>query len=164
MLPAENISGTIVNSYVACKRKSWLTSRNISALKQNLHILMGSAYADNRENTTRQFGGIEIDEISKGKHVFVKEYKKSFSNIEASKMQLLFYMYTLKKELNLKKVEGFVISEETNEKAYLLLDDENTKKVENLISDVLRVVNDERPPVFERTALCLHCGHNFYCL
>ena len=96
MFNSENINGTIIKSFIACRRQGWLASRKMSPTRDNINILMGETYSKIRNKNLR-VGGIEIDEISKGKHIVVKEYKKTFSNVEASKMQLLFYMYNLQK-------------------------------------------------------------------
>lgn len=162
MLNAEDINGTIVKSYIACKRQGALAIRSMAPLLQDPNIQMGSVYAKIR-GKNRRFGGIEIDEVSKRKHIIVKEYKKTFSNIEASKMQLLYYMYSLKNELKCKSIEGYVISEETDEKLHLVLDGQNTKIVEEMISEIVQLSKGEIPE-FEKKELCLRCAHNMYCM
>lgn len=157
------LNGTIVKSYMACKRQGWLAARMLSPAKSNPYIQMGTAYADIRGKSKR-FGGIEIDEISKKKHIVVKEYKKTFSNIEASKMQLLFYMDSLKDSLQIEQIDGLLISEETDEKISLQLLSENKEKLELLKNEIIEVVKNNRSPEFTRTKLCDYCGHNLYCL
>jgi len=124
------INGTIVNSYVTCKKKAWLQARSISANKNNTYLQAGKIYAEIRKDVSKRVGNIEIDEIEKGKYFLIKEYKKTFSNFKASKTQLLFYMYNLQKELKLKKIKGVLVSEETNEKKYLSMDKKNKKDIE----------------------------------
>lgn len=158
-----DLTGTLINSYVVCKRKAWLNSRKISPCKSNHFLLMGSSYNSNR-TTQKKIGNIEVDEIIKGKYIVVKEYKKTFSNIEASKTQLLFYMKNIKEELNLKKIDGYIISEETNEKIFLPFDLKNEEKINKLIDEILIALNDNKIPKFARTKLCDYCGHNIYCL
>ena len=163
MINKIDLTGTLVNSYVVCKRKAWLNSRKINPNKSNSFLLMGSSYNSNR-TTQKRIGNIELDEIEKGKHIIVKEYKKTFSNIEASKMQLLFYMKNLKEELNLNKINGYIISEENNEKLFLPFDSKNEEKIDKLIDEILVALNNNQIPKFTRTKLCDYCGHNMYCL
>lgn len=163
MINKIDLTGTLVNSYVVCKRKAWLNCRKINPNKSNSFLLMGSSYNSNR-TTQKRIGNIELDEIEKGKHIIVKEYKKTFSNIEASKMQLLFYMKNLKEELNLNKIDGYIISEETNEKLFLPFDSKNEEKIDKLIDEILVALNNNQIPKFTRTKLCDYCGHNMYCL
>lgn len=158
-----DINGTIVKSFIACKKQGWLAARKLSPISTMESIQIGTAY-NNIRNTQRRFGGVEVDEVIKGQHFIVREYKKTFSNIEASKIQLLFYMYSLQKELNLQKIEGYVISEETDEKVYLILDDKNKKVIEKLIKEIIIVIQKTTSPKFELKPLCPTCGHNLYCL
>ena len=160
----ENLNGTIIKSYMACKRQGWLASRKLTPLVSNVFIQTGTSLSNLRKNTSKKFGNIELDEIIKGKHIIVKEYKKTFSNIEASKMQLLFYMKNLKEELNLNKIDGYIISEETNEKLFLPFDSKNEEKINKLIDEILVALNNSQIPKFTRTKLCDYCGHNMYCL
>ncbi|MCK9549267.1 Dna2/Cas4 domain-containing protein [Aquamicrobium sp.] len=162
MFRAEDINGTIVKSFIACRRQGALALRRMSPLYQNPDIQMGSVYAKLRNKSAR-FGGIEIDEVSKNKHIVIKEYKKTFSNIEASKMQLLYYMHSLKNELNCRTIEGYVISEETDEKLHVLLDEQNINIVQEMINDIIQLSKEEIPKI-EKKALCLHCAYNLYCL
>ncbi len=164
MFSTENLNGTIIKSYMACKRQGWLASRKLTPLVSNTYIQMGTALSNIRKETSKRIGNIELDEIEKGKHIIVKEYKKTFSNIEASKMQLLFYMKNLKKELNLNKIDGYIISEETNEKLFLPFDSKNEEKIDKLIDEILVALNNSQIPKFTRTKLCDYCGHNIYCL
>lgn len=164
MFTNEILNGTIIKSYIACKRQGWLASRKLTPLVSNTYIQMGTALSNIRKESSKRIGNIEIDEIEKGKHIIVKEYKKTFSNIEASKMQLLFYMKNLKEELNLSKIDGYIISEETNEKLFLPFDSKNEEKIDKLINEILVALNNNQIPKFTRTKLCDYCGHNIYCL
>jgi len=164
MFTKKYLNGTIIKSFMACKRQGWLASRKLSPSLLNPYIQMGISYSNIRGNSKRKLGNIELDEIEKGKHIVVREYKKSFSNIEASKTQLLFYMKILKEELNLRRIDGYVISEETNEKLFLPFNEENEEKLNKLIDEILVALNDNKIPKFTRTKLCDYCGHNMYCL
>lgn len=159
----EDINGSLVNNFTVCRKKAWLSARRIHANQMNMHLQMGSVYNSAR-NTQKRFGNIEVDSLSKEKHVIVKEYKKTFSNIEASKQQLIFYMHTLKSELNLKKIEGLIISEETNEKYHIDLTQDVEDKIVSTLQDMVKIINDKKLPVVNNSELCNYCGHNFYCL
>lgn len=164
MFTNEILNGTIIKSYIACKRQGWLASRKLTPLVSNTYIQMGTALSNIRKESSKRIGNIELDEIEKNKHIIVKEYKKTFSNIEASKMQLLFYMRNLKEELNLNKIDGYIISEETSEKLFLSFDTKNEEKINQFIDEILIALNNNQIPKLTRTKLCDYCGHNFYCL
>lgn len=164
MLTLADINGTIVKSFVACKRQGWLAARKLAPLISNSYIQMGTTLAQNRKSKASRIGNIEIDELCNGEHLIVKEYKKTFSNLEASKMQLLFYMDTLKSELNVSKIDGYIISEETSEKYFVSLDKKNKIALDELTQELLMTVNGVKAPEFEKKELCMYCGHNIYCL
>lgn len=164
MFTINELNGTIIKSYMACNRQGWLASRKLTPLTSNIFIQMGTSLSDTRQESRKRIGNIELDEIVKGKHIIVKEYKKTFSNIEASKMQLLFYMKNLKEELNLTKIDGYIISEETSEKMFLPFDSKNEEKINKFIDEILVALNNNQIQKFTRTKLCDYCGHNMYCL
>lgn len=159
----EDITGSLVNSFMVCQKKCWLQARQINPTKSNQHLLLGSAYSNARGNHVR-IGNIELDELQKGKSLIVKEYKKTFSNLEASEMQLLFYMSNLKSEMNLKDISGYIISEESDEKKYIPYSSENEKILQKTLAELLDIVNNNTAPKFEQKPLCTFCGHNLYCL
>jgi len=158
-----DLNGTIVNSYVACPKKAWLQARHIYPSNNNSYLQMGNTFSKLR-GTQKRMGNFEVDEVSKGKHIIVREYKKTFSNIEASTFQLLFYMLNIKEELKCRKIEGYIVSEEDSNKKHVLLDGKNEAKVKILIEQVIECVNDRRSPHVLNNKLCQYCAHNLYCL
>jgi CRISPR-associated exonuclease Cas4 len=93
------ITGTLMHYYATCKREAWLYSRKIHADQHDENILMGKAIAEIKEEQLNDFpfSNLKFDKIGKQRgHYMVTEYKKSMSNKEGAKMQLLFYMWQLK--------------------------------------------------------------------
>ncbi len=89
------INGTLIHYYVTCKRKAWLYSRRIHADQSDENIAMGKVLAEIKEDQfhTFPFSQLKFDKIGKERgHYLVTEYKKSMSNPEGAKMQLLFYI------------------------------------------------------------------------
>ena len=112
----EQITGTLIHYYHTCKREAWLYSRKIHANQDDENILMGKALAEIKEENLHDFpfSNLHFDKINKQKgHYLVTEYKKSMSNKEGAKMQLMFYMWQLKNSLKLKEINGKVISGRT---------------------------------------------------
>ena len=64
MMNEFDLTGTLINSYVVCNRKSWLNSRKINPNKLNSFLLMGSSYNNNR-TTQKRFGNIEINNLKR---------------------------------------------------------------------------------------------------
>lgn len=157
------IGGSLINSFVVCHRKAWLQARNIHTNQFDANIQIGKVYSKLR-NTEKRFFNIAIDKLDKDSTLVVTEYKKTFSNIEASSMQLLFYMGSLKKELGIKKISGYIISEETNEKLYLDFTEKEELRLNGVIQNAISIINQEHIPTFTEMPICRFCGHNLYCL
>jgi CRISPR-associated exonuclease Cas4 len=159
---ASDLTGTLINCYTLCHKKAWLQARHISPTRENSHLQMGSSLSKIR-GTQERMGNFEVDEIKKGKHITIKEYKKTFSNIEASTTQLLLYMLNVKQELKCKKIDGFVISEETNEKKFVPFTIAAEKTILDICSDAVSLISNDTPPVTIETKVCMYCAHNLYC-
>ena len=149
MFSKDQITGTLVNYYVTCKREAWLYAHQIHADQEDENVLMGKALADIKESDLQDFAfsNLKFDKISKQRgHYLVTEYKKSLKNELAGKMQLLFYIYLLKTGLN------FV--EDSNE---------NFALVEKILSEISALANLEKPPKFTSCKFCKNCAYHDYC-
>ena len=165
MFCKDQITGTLVNYYVTCKREAWLYAHNIHANQEDENMLMGKALADIKENDLQDFAfsNLKFDKLSKQRgHYLITEYKKSLKNPEAGKMQLLFYIYLLKIGLNLKEVKGKLISGKT----VIAIEDsaENFTKIEMVLGGIAALVNEPKPPKFSPQKICESCAYCDYCI
>jgi CRISPR-associated exonuclease Cas4 len=164
MFDNDLITGTLIHYYTTCKREAWLFSRKISADQWDENILMGKALAEIKEEQLHDFpfSNLKFDKIGKQRgHYMVTEYKKSMSNKEGAKMQLLFYMWQLKTSLKLKEINGMVVSGRT--KILVRGDDANMELMENLIAEVSEFLSQPKPPPFVEIKFCKGCGYRNYC-
>ena len=164
MFSKDQITGTLVNYYVTCKREAWLYAHQIHADQEDENVLMGKALADIKEQDLQEFafGNLKFDKLSKQhSHYLITEYKKSLKNELAGKMQLLFYIYLLKTGLNLKEVKGKLISG----KKVILVEDtsKNFALVEQILSEISALANLEKPPKFTSCKFCKNCAYHDYC-
>ena len=175
MFSKDQITGTLVNYYVTCKREAWLYAHQIHADQEDENVLMGKALADIKEQDLQEFafGNLKFDKLSKQHgHYLITEYprfsvtsesevKKSLKNELAGKIQLLFYIYLLKTGLNLKEVKGKLISG----KKVILVEDtsENFALVEQILSEISALANLEKPPKFTSCKFCQNCAYHDYC-
>ena len=161
----EQINGSLVNAYIVCKRQAWLYAHQVHGDQENECLLMGKALALAQENKNLHeypFGNLVFDKLSKERgHYVVTEYKKSLKNVSAGEMQLLFYIYCLKKGLNLKEVKGKLVCG----KKTIPVDDseENFKKMEQIIKEIIELVSQEKPPKFVPIRYCKTCAYQDYC-
>lgn len=164
MFSKDQITGTLVNYYVTCKREAWLYAHQIHADQEDENVLMGKALADIKESDLQDFAflNLKFDKLSKQRgHYLITEYKKSLKNELAGKMQLLFYIYLLKTGLNLKEVKGKLISG----KKVILVDDtsENFALVEKILGEISALANLKKPPKFTQGNFCQNCAYRDYC-
>jgi len=158
------IGGTLVHYYVTCKREAWLYSRHIYADQLDENIAMGRALSEIKEKNFNNFlfSNIKFDKIGKQKgHYLITEYKKTLKNPEGAKAQLLFYMYILKNSLNLKQINGKIIT--GKEVIFVEGNEENMKKMENLLNEMAIFLEQESPPPFKKIKFCKLCGYKNYC-
>ncbi len=158
------ITGTLIHYYVTCKREAWLFSRKIHADQWDENIQMGKALADINEEQLDEFpfSNLQFDKIGKQRgHYLVTEHKKSMSNPEGAKMQLLFYMWQLKTSLKLKEINGKVISGRTI--IFVEGSEANMKMMEELIDEVSQFLEQPAPPPFKEIKFCKGCGYRDYC-
>ena len=161
----EQITGTLIHDYITCKRGAWLCARQMHGDQDNEYLSMGKALAQAQENKNLHeypFGNLVFDQLSKERgHYVVTEYKKSLKNVSAGEMQLLFYIYCLKKGLNLKEVKGRLVC---GKKAIPVDDsEENFKKIEQIIKEIVALVSQEKPPKFVSIRYCKTCSYQDYC-
>jgi len=160
----ELINGTLIHYYTTCKREAWLYSRRIHADQWDENILMGKALAEIKEENLHKFpfSNLHFDKIGKQRgHYLVTEYKKSMSNPEGAKMQLLFYIYQLKTSLKLKEINGKVIS--GKKVLFVKGDDANIERMRVLIEEVSEFLSTPVPPPFKEIKFCKGCGYRDYC-
>lgn len=164
MFPIDLITGTLVNYYATCKREAWLYSRQIHADQNDDNVLMGKTLAELKETKLQDFpfSHLKFDRIEKRRgHYLITEHKKSMKNPEAAKMQLLFYLYTLKIGLKLKAVNGKVVS---GRKTILVEGNEaNMQKMEVLMDEMSTFLGRKTPPPVEYKKICDGCAYRTYC-
>ena len=91
------ITGTIVNYYFHCKRQCYLFANRINLEDNSEDVRIGRVLHEIKAkdgNTTEiKYENMVLDKISSK---YIEEYKKSDSDTEAARMQLLFYLKKLK--------------------------------------------------------------------
>jgi len=165
LIDEELITGTTVHYYVTCKREAWLFAHKIAVDQEDENILMGRALAElkeERELDSFAFAHLKFDKISKQRgHYLVTEYKKSLKNVEGARAQLLFYLYLLKRNLKLKKIDGKIVSDKKT--VFVEGSEENFAWMEALLDELRAFLSASKPPPPERIVFCDKCGYRHYC-
>ena len=134
MFCKDQITGTLVNYYITCKREVWLYGHNIHANQEDENMLMGKALADIKENGLQDFAfsNLKFDKLSKQRgHYLITEYKKLISG------------------------KTVIVIEDNAE---------NFTKIETILNDIVALVNEPKPPKFSPQKICESCAYRDYCI
>ena len=157
------INGTIVNYYIHCKTQCWLFANKINLEDNSEDVRIGKVLHEIDETKVDEvsFENIKVDKITKD---YVIEVKKSDSDIEAAKWQLLFYLYSLKQKGIIKKgrLEVFEKKRLNKKKFEVILDEDNEKRLLEVIKDIENLLKNQMPkPKFENK--CKKCAYYEFC-
>src|SRR5699024_6522604 len=92
-----NISGTIVNYYVHCRRQCWLFANRVNLEDNSEDVRIGRMIhrlkTEGRKHTEVSIGNIRVDKINE---IYLKEIKKSDADMNVIRWQTLYYLKVLK--------------------------------------------------------------------
>lgn len=157
----------MINYYFHCKRQCYLFANKINLEDNSEDVRIGKVLheikAKDGDNTEIKYENMAIDKITSK---YIEEYKKSDADIEAAKMQLLFYLKNLK-DKGIEK-EGKLIYEEKNKKEnrkseIIKLDDNNIAKLDKCIKEIEKLIEKEKTPEVEKDNKCKKCAYYEYC-
>ncbi|AUG56932.1 CRISPR-associated protein Cas4 [Acetivibrio saccincola] len=159
------ISGTLIWYYYICKREVWLISRALEPDQEDENIVIGKFIHENsysREKKELDFGNIKVDITdNKDGSIIVQEIKKSSKFIESARMQLLFYLYEIRKTSA--DTKGILLIPEEKKREEVILDEESEEKLEKAIEDIKKIVSMEKPPKAEKIKYCRNCAYSEMC-
>jgi CRISPR-associated exonuclease Cas4 len=160
------VNGTLISYYFICKTKLWLHANRINLEDNSEDVRIGKILHELQEEKNKQ-SEISIDnvKIDKLTSEYLVEIKKSDSDPEAVKWQVLLYLYTLKgKGVERKGKIEFIEKNRQNKKVhYVELDEVNEKELLEVLAKIKALINEERPPepIFENK--CKKCAYYEYC-
>lgn len=160
-----NINGSIIQAYVICPRKAWLMSRQISGDQYNEFLAIGRLYSEETYKKDKKeiiIAGNKIDIVKEENgELLLIEVKKSSKRLEASKMQLLNYLYTLAKMGH--KVKGEIRVPKEKKVIPVEFGDSEKKIIEDLYQEVEAVIKKEKSPPKKWLGTCKTCSYNEFC-
>ncbi len=160
-----NVTGSLIQAFIVCPRQAWLLSRQLTGNQYNDFLAIGRLISEEsykREKREVQIEGGKIDFIrsEKGELVLV-EVKKSSKYLEASRMQLLFYL----KKLNFKdqNITGEIRIPMEKKVIKVTWDAEARKEIEKIIQELESMIVQGKPPDVEYSLRCKTCSYNEFC-
>lgn len=160
-----HVTGSVIQSYVVCPRQTWLMSRNISGDQENEFLEIGRLITEKsyqRDKKEINLGDNKIDFLrNENNTLIIAETKKSSKRLKATEAQLLFYLYSYKKdygeafgEIRIPKEKKVISVELTKEKeAY----------IENIIEEINILIDFIKPPEKKRIKPCSSCSYLEFC-
>ena len=157
-----HITGVKVAYYYICHTKLWLFSHNITMERESELVDIGKlihekSYRDHRE---LQIGDIAIDFLRKGDRIEVHEIKKSRSMEKAHVMQVVYYLYYLRKRGI--EATGVIDYPKLRRRKNVELNEENKREIEKALKEIGKIVNGDMPPPI-RKKICKKCAYYEFC-
>lgn len=159
------LNGTIINYYFHCQRQCYLFANRINLEENSEDVRIGKIIhqieAEDKRNTEVKYDNMAIDKLT---DQYVIEIKKSDADIEAAKMQVIFYLKNLE-EKGIKKEGKLVFKEKNkNEKAEkIILNQENKIKLEECEREINELLQNPKPPKPVEKNGCKKCAYYEYC-
>lgn len=156
-------SGAKINYLYVCQRKLWLFDRGIQMEKESDKVLIGkltSEYSYPREKK-KEFlidNLISIDVIGSD---YIFEVKHSNKMQKADKMQILYYLYYLKK-FGIEK-KGILNYPKLRKREEVELTEEKEKEVEEALIKINDILKMNKPPEIQKKTYCTKCAYYLFC-
>jgi len=117
-----NITGTLINYYFHCPTQCWLSANRINLEDNSEDVRIGRVLHEiNEEKGKKTEIAIENIKIDKITQDYLVEVKKSDSDREAVKWQVLLYLYKLKQKGIIKKGKIEYIEKRGRVKRWIIL-------------------------------------------
>ncbi|MFX0559030.1 CRISPR-associated protein Cas4 [Tepidibacillus infernus] len=159
------VTGTHINSYYICPRQTWLVAHHLIGNQEDENLDYGRFLQDNvyeREKKEITIGHLKIDVMkSKDGELVIGEVKKSSASLETARIQLLFYLYELRK-IGI-EAAGELLFPEERRKERVVLDDLFIRKIEQLKTEIAELIQQELPPPPKKVKWCRNCSYREMC-
>jgi CRISPR-associated exonuclease Cas4 len=159
------ITGTLISYYFICKTKLWLHANRLNLEDNSEDVRIGKVLHEINEEKAKKaeikIDNIAIDKLTKE---YLVEFKKSDSDPEAVKWQVLLYMYKLKQKGIERKGRVEYHEKNHNTKSEILeLDAQNEQALLGVLEAITSLVNAPAPPPPVLENKCKKCAYYDYC-
>ena len=162
-LKTASIQGVKLNYYYICKRKLWLFAKGISMEHNSDRVLSGKVIHENsyprmKKREVLIDGLLKLDIVDGD---YIREVKISSKMSKADKMQLMYYLYYLKKKGIKKKGLINYVKERRVEEIELTKDDE--LEIEETLKGIEQILQMKSPPEVINARRCKKCAYYSFC-
>ncbi len=159
-----SINGTLVWYYYICKREVWLIAHAIEANQDSDFLVLGRHIHElfyKREK--KEFlidNTLQIDILPDNK--VIGEIKKSSKFLKSAKMQLIFYLWYMKKEKGV-ELEGELLIPKERKRIKVTLNDRDEKELLKTIKEIEKIISLSKPPKAVKIPYCKNCAYKEMC-
>jgi CRISPR-associated exonuclease Cas4 len=160
-----HLTGSAFYNYVVCPRKAWLMQYQVDP--ESEHDLLAQGRLNNAEHYRRAekelaLPGIAVDQVRReGTELVIGEVKKSSSGLEASTLQLAYYLHRLE-EAGI-KARGEVLIPKERRKVQVVLDGPTRERLSEATEEVTELLRTLYPPKAKWIKFCPNCAYAEFC-
>lgn len=159
------VNGTLINYYVHCPRQCYLHAYRLNLENNSEDVKIGKVLHEskyiNDDNAEIAIENIRLDKLTKE---YLTETKKSDADIEASRWQLIFYLYKLKeKGIERKGKLEFIQKNKEKKTVIIELDSQLENELLMKINEIENLLNNEKVPDTVEMRHCKKCAYYEYC-
>ena len=160
-----NITGTLINYYFHCKTQCWLHANRLNLEDNSEDVRIGKVLHEINEEKSKKteikIDNIRIDKITRE---YLSEFKKSDSDPEAVKWQVLLYLYKLKQKGVIRKGKIEYHEKNHNTKTEIFeLDEQNEQALLDILIYINTLIDLPAPPAPKFENKCKKCAYYEYC-
>ncbi|MCI4463845.1 MAG: CRISPR-associated protein Cas4 [Caldisericum sp.] len=159
------VSGTLIESYLICKRQAWFHLHKIIPFQDHPFLEIGRLIDETtyeRDLKRINLESVQIDFIkTKEGEIVVGEIKKSSKSKDIAKMQLLYYLKVLK-DLGVPS-KGILSFPTERRREFVELTTEDEEKLKRIVKEIENLSNESFPPPLEKIPFCKNCAYKEFC-
>jgi len=160
------MNGTLMNYYIHCKRQCYLHGNKLNLEDNSEEVKIGKAIheskLDDSSNGEIAIDNIVIDKLTKE---YVTEIKKSDADEEATKWQLMYYLYDFKHKGIHRKAKAEIDEKNKGDRKTVIyeLNEENERKILEYINEIQALIEGDSVPEVANKPHCKKCAYYEYC-
>lgn len=160
------MTGTLVNYYFHCKRQCYLFGNRINMEDNSERVQIGKALHEEKatayKDTEIIIDNIRLDRMTAE---YLTEIKKSDADREASRWQLIYYLWVLKNKGIYRKGKLEYIEKHNKdiEREIIVLNDSIENQLKEVIGEINELLDKEEVPEVIDGKGCKKCAYYDYC-
>lgn len=157
-------TGTEVGYFVACPRRFWWFNRGLNMEHNSDRVSLGKLV--HQQSYGRKKKELNIDDrivLDWREDGVIHEVKLTDSMEGAHEMQLLYYLYYLKRFKGVEGLRGRIDYPKLRATKDVELSEEREREIEEALSEMRRIVGSPKAPEVEWMRICRSCSYAELC-